>query len=182
MTKTEFNEAFGYYPFSSTGEPGGGKSRPKPKKGTRGRKSVKKAQIGSESINPYSKMSEADHQQLLVQWLEMTGLYFEVSINGLYLPNPHPKGSRAWIVQSRSNITVLKKLKRQGWKKGQADLKVFLNQIEINIELKKIGGRPTPEQKATQILFDEFPYADYVIVEGWIAAKEIIEKYRVFNK
>ncbi len=166
MTPKEFEEAFGYAPASHFDT----KSRPKQKR--RVRKTNKNAQIAS-----YDDMPEEEHQTYLVQWLEATGLYFEISINGLYLPNPHPRGSQAYSTQAKSNARVLGKVKRQGWRKGQADVKIFLHRKELNIELKKMGGTATPEQKANVKRFESFDYADYLVVEGWTNAKEIIEIY-----
>lgn len=125
----------------------------------------------------YNNMSEQEHQQQLILWLDRKGIYYEVSISGVYFPNPHKKGTKAWAIQNRANLIEIGKLKKQGWNKGQSDIKIYLKSIELQIELKKIGGKASKEQLKTQKTINSTKYAKYLIVEGYLACIDLIEKY-----
>jgi len=125
----------------------------------------------------YSQMSESQHQEQFIYYLDKHGIHYEVSISGVYFPNPHKKYSNAWAIQNRANLTEIGKLKKQGWNKGQSDIKIYLKSIELQIELKKIGGTASKEQLKTQKIINKTKYARYVIVEGYMACIELVEKY-----
>lgn len=125
----------------------------------------------------YNQMSEAQHQEQFIHYLDKHGIYYEVSISGVFFPNPHKKGSAAWNLQNRANIIEIGKLKKQGWNRGASDIKVYLKDIELQIELKKIGGKASKEQLKTQKIINRTKYAKYVIVEGYMACIELVEKY-----
>lgn len=125
----------------------------------------------------YKNMSEEQHQEQLIYWLDKNYIYYEVSISGVYFPNPHKKGSSAWAIQNRANIIEIAKLKKQGWDKGQSDIKVYLKSIELQIELKKMGGKASKEQLKTQKMINKTNYAKYEVVEGYLACIELIEGY-----
>ena len=125
----------------------------------------------------YNQMSEQQHQEQLIYWLDKHGIYYEVSISGVYFPNPHKKGSNAWAIQNKANLVEIGKLKKQGWNKGQSDIKVYLKSIELQIELKKIGGTASDEQLKTQKIINTTKYAKYHIIEGYLACIELIEKH-----
>ena len=125
----------------------------------------------------YSKMPETWHQEQLIHWLDKHGIYYEVSISGVYFPNVNKKGSSAWIMQNKANLSQINKLKKQGWKSGQSDIKVYLKSVELHIELKKIKGKASKEQLKTQKIINSTDYAKYVVVEGFEACTELIEWY-----
>jgi len=125
----------------------------------------------------YNEQSEEWHQRNLILWLEKKGIYYEISISGIYLPNPHKKGSKAWQIQNKANLQALNKMRGQGWNKGIADIKVYLPKIELNIELKTMIGRATKEQLETKKKIDKFRYAKYYIIKGYLNAIELIEKH-----
>lgn len=177
MTKDDFHEAFGYWPHEAVQKTAPinrnrAKSISKPIKGVRNSKKNLSA-----SDLEYERLTEEEHQIIVIKWLDDMQIYFEASINGLYLPNPHPKGSRAWQTQMRANRSILAKLKKQGFRKGIADLKIFLPHIELNIELKKVGGSPTHEQKENVERFKSYQYAEYKVITGW---KEVIKYIKSF--
>jgi hypothetical protein len=124
----------------------------------------------------YKEQSEEFHQKNLVLWLEKKGIYYEISISGIYLPNPHKKGSVAWQIQNKANLQALNKMRGQGWNKGVCDIKVYLPKVELNIELKTMRGRASKEQLETKKKIDKFKYAEYHIVKGYLNAIELIEK------
>jgi len=125
----------------------------------------------------YTQMSESQHQEQLIYWLDKHGIYYEVSISGVFFPNPHKKGSNAWAIQNKDNLVEIGKLKKQGWNKGQSDMKIYLKKIELQIELKKIGGSASKEQLKTQRIINKTKYAEYHIIEGYLACIELIEKH-----
>ena len=125
----------------------------------------------------YNQMSEQQHQEQLIYWLDKHGIYYEVSISGVYFPNPHKKGSSAWAIQNKANITEIGKLKKSGWNNGVADIQVYLKKIELQIELKKIGGSASKEQLKTQKIINTTKYAQYHVIEGYLACIELIEKH-----
>jgi len=125
----------------------------------------------------YNQMSEQQHQEQFIYWLDKHAIYYEVSISGVYFPNPHKKGSSSWAIQNRANLIEVGKLKKSGWNKGQSDIKVYLKSVELQIELKKIGGSASKEQLKTQKIINKTKYAKYVIVEGYMACIELVEKY-----
>lgn len=177
MNKEEFKEAFGYYPSETFGK-STPKSRSRAKtakpssKGTRNQKTNKSA-----SDLEYESLTEDEHQIEVIKWLEANKIYFEASINGLYIPNPHPHGSMAWQKQMRSNQKVLSKQRKLGYRKGIADIKVFFTDIELNIELKKYKGRATPEQLENVERFKSYKYATYEIITGWKDAIDYIKSF-----
>ena len=125
----------------------------------------------------YKNMKEDEHQAILVKWLISKKIYFEQSSHGIFLPNPHPRNSIAYRKQLRSNQTVMKKQKKEGLSKGVADLKIYLPAIELNIELKSMKGRASKEQLLVLEKFNNFVYAEYVIVKGYKDAIKLIESY-----
>lgn len=177
MNSKEFEKKHGFHPSEMFGNTaikssGGAKNHPKAKKG---------AMVSIRSKNhlksKYEDLSEDQHQENLIKWLKVKKIHFEASINGMYLPNPHKPGTRAYLLQKRVNQSVLAKHKRLGYEKGIADVKVYFPNIELNIELKKIGGKPTPEQLKTKELYKNFMYANYEIIEGFKDAIAYIEKF-----
>jgi hypothetical protein len=125
----------------------------------------------------YKSMKESEHQERLVHWLRSKNIYFEQSSHGIFLPNPHPKNSRAYYKQRNSNATVMSKQKKEGLAKGVADLKIYLPTIELNIELKSMTGRASKEQLLVLEKYKSFTYAEYAIVKGYKNAIELIESY-----
>jgi len=126
----------------------------------------------------YENMPEEEHQKEFVKWLDLNGYYFEVSINGLYLPNPHPKNSKAFYIQKASNTKVLSKMKAQGFRKGICDIKVYLKNIELNIELKRVkGGKESEDQHRVKKIIDNLPYAKYEFAKGYKQAVSIVLEY-----
>jgi len=123
----------------------------------------------------YKKMSEAWHQEQLIYWLDKRGIYYELSLSGIYLPNTAKKGSRAYMTQAKANAKVMSKMKKQGLNKGIADLKVYLPKVELNIELKSMSGRASKEQLQVQKIINNTKYARYEIVKGYLNAVELIE-------
>lgn len=123
----------------------------------------------------YNKMSEAWHQEQLIYWLDKRGIYYELSLSGIYLPNVNKKGSRAYMAQAKANAKVMSKMKKQGLNKGIADLKIYLPKVELNIELKSMSGRASKEQLEVQKIINKTKYARYEIVKGYLNAIELIE-------
>ncbi len=124
-------------------------------------------------------MSEDEHQKQLIRWLNKFGIYYEVSSSGVWLPNPHTQGSHAWTKQNNYNRKAISKLKKTGLQRGQADIKIYLKDIELHIELKAIGGKPTPDQLKVQKIIRQTTYAKYEIIEGYERAIEFIESHFV---
>ena len=56
------------------------------------------------------RVPEALHQERLIHWLNKRGIYYELSLSGIFLPNPHTKGSQAYMKQARSNMQVMAKM------------------------------------------------------------------------
>ena len=123
----------------------------------------------------YNGKSEEWHQKQLMNYLDSHNIYYEISLSGIYLPNTARKGSKAYQTQARANLSVIRKLKLQGWNNGVADIKVFLPKIELNIELKSMSGKASSEQKRVQKIVNKFKYAEYHIVKGYLNAIELIE-------
>lgn len=178
MDKKDFIEKYGVHPseFFGSNKPtvtqNTTKKPVKRKTGTRTPKTPK-----TPTQLKYDALSEDEHQQTFLKWLDAKKIYYEVSINGIFLPNPHPKGSRAYMLQTKVNRGVVQKQKKMGFKKGVADIKVYLPNIELNIELKKIGGKPTPEQLENVERYKQYQYATYVVIEGCKDAIAYVEKY-----
>ena len=134
----------------------------------------------SEELRVYQeeKMSESDIQIAFVRWLDSFGVYYEIGLEGIYLPNPHPKGSKAWKIQAGVNRGVLNKMKREGFKKGPADVKVYLDNILLHIELKTVKkGVHSSEQKETESKINSTSYSKYSVCKGITAAKEFVSRY-----
>jgi len=125
----------------------------------------------------YNKKSEAWHQEQLIYWLDKRGIYYELSLSGIFLPNTAKKGSQAFRIQATANAKVMMKMKKQGLNKGISDLKVYLKNIELNIELKSMSGKASPEQLKVQKIINKTSYAKYEIVKGYLNAIELVEKY-----
>lgn len=121
--------------------------------------------------------TEEENQIQLINYLNKKDIYFEIGLEGIYLPNPHSKNSRAYNIQRASNSKVLKKLKAQGLKKGPADVKVYLPSKILHIELKRFkGGRSSPEQIETGKIVNKFSYAIYRECKGISQAIKFIEE------
>ncbi len=125
----------------------------------------------------YNKMSEEQHQEQLIHWLDKHGIYYEVSSSGVWLPNPHRKGSQAYNLQRNFNLKAMSKMKKTGLNKGQADIKVYLKDIELHIELKAMRGTATPEQLKVQKIINKTSYAKYEVVKGYLNAIDLVEEY-----
>jgi len=178
VTRKEFKQAFGYEPHQAIG-----KNAPAIKQ-KQAKKPQKRNTGNSNRVNKksalewqYEALSEDEHQEALIKWLDAKKIYFEASINGMWIPNPHPRHTTAWIKQNNINRKIVQKHKRLGFRKGVADIKVYLPEVELNIELKKIGGDPTKEQKEVSEKFKKFSYATYEIIEGYKEAIRYIEKF-----
>lgn len=74
--------------------------------------------------------SEADHQHVFTQWLDLNQITYFAVPNG---------GKRGWKAQRQA--------KKEGIKAGVPDLVVLLYQRAVFIEMKKKGGRVSPKQK-----------------------------------
>ncbi|MDA3909016.1 MAG: hypothetical protein PF437_07995 [Sulfurimonas sp.] len=57
----------------------------------------------------YNDMSEKQHQEQLIHYLDKRGIYYEISLSGIYFPNPHTKGSSAWMKQNKANTVEISK-------------------------------------------------------------------------
>lgn len=123
------------------------------------------------------KMSEEDIQIEVVRFLNAHNIYFEIGLEGIFLPNPHRKGTPAYNKQFAVNKGVLKKMKATGMKKGPSDLKIYFKHKVIHMELKKLkGGSQSKEQKQVEKEMSKFSYADYVLCKGLTNALNIIKK------
>ena len=124
------------------------------------------------------KMSESEIQIAFTKWLNSLNIYFEIGLEGMFLPNPHRKGTKAWSIQARANKGVLNKLKREGMKKGPADVKVYLRDLVVHVELKTLKkGVQSQEQKKVEEQINKYKYANYHVCRGIASAKSTIEKY-----
>lgn len=183
MTPKEFKEEYGVHPSEIFGRnsttPSKNQAKKKPKQRKRAM-NPKATQNPLKSI--YEGLSEDEHQAIFIEWLDHMELYFEASINGLYIPNPHPKSSKAYLYQRNVNNAILKKHKKLGFRKGIADVKVYLPNIELNIELKKVGGKPTAEQLENVERFKSFKYATYEIIVGYKDAIAYVERFMQSSK
>ena len=127
-----------------------------------------------------SQLSESQIQIQFVRWLGALKIYYEIGLEGIYLPNPHPKGSKSWRIQAGVNRGVLSKMKKEGFKKGPADIKVYLKDIVLHVELKKMkGGVHSIEQKDTEAKINSFNYSKYKVCRGIREAKEFVEEHRI---
>lgn len=126
----------------------------------------------------YENMSEEEHQEELVKWLSKKKIYFEIGLEGIFLPNPHEKHTRAFQIQLASNRRVLAKMRLSGMKKGVSDLKIYLESVNLHIELKRvIGGIISSEQKETHELINKKHYCIHEFCYGVEDAKEFILKH-----
>ena len=123
----------------------------------------------------YNKMSEEQHQEQLIYWLDKQGIYYEVSSSGIWLPNPHRKNSVAWHLQNKFNKISMAKMKKTGLNKGQSDLKVYLKSIELQIELKSMRGKASVDQLKVQKIISKTTYAKYEVIRGYLDAIKLIE-------
>ncbi len=123
----------------------------------------------------YENMSEEEHQIEFIAWLDRKGIYFEIGLEGIFLPNPHPKNSKAFAIQSASNLKVLSKMKAQGLRRGSSDIKVYLPEIVLHIELKRFkGGKESEDQHRVKKIVDSLPYARYEFAKGSKQAISIV--------
>ena len=125
----------------------------------------------------YEAMSEAQHQEQLIYWMQKRGIYFECSLNGIFLPNTNKRGSPAFQRQAKANAMTMNKMKSQGMNNGVADLKIYLKDIELNIELKAFKGKASPDQLRVQKVINCTSYARYDIIKGYLDAIKLIEEH-----
>lgn len=112
--------------------------------------------------------SEHDEQKALFEWSSLCMRKYPELVLMFAVPNG---GAR--------NIVVARKLKAEGVKAGVPD--VFLPVARgrhhgMAIEMKRVGGRASGEQKAWLKALEEQGYYT-AICEGWEAAKNEIERY-----
>jgi len=123
------------------------------------------------------EMSEHDIQVEIVKILDKKNIYYEIGLEGIFLPNPHKKGTPAWSKQNAVNRGVLKKMKEAGMRKGPADLKIYLKNILLHMELKKAkGGVHSKEQKEVERIVGNIKYCKYIVCRGLVEATEQLEK------
>ena len=122
-------------------------------------------------------MSEEKHQEQLIYWLDKHGIYYETSLSGIFLPNTNRKGTQAYKIQAIANAKVINKMKKQGWNNGCSDIKVYLKDIELNIELKAFKGKASTEQLKVQKIINKTSYARYEVIKGYLEAIKLIEGY-----
>jgi len=123
----------------------------------------------------YENMSEEEHQQEFIKWLDDEGIYFEIGLEGIFLPNPHDKQSRAFQIQAASNKKVLSKMRLNGMRKGVSDIKIYLDEINLHIELKRVtGGIISPEQKRTHTIINARAYSVHKFCCGFAEAKSFV--------
>jgi len=122
-------------------------------------------------------MSEFDIQVEIVKILDKKKIYYEIGLEGIFLPNPHRKGSPAWSKQNAVNKGVLRKMKASGMKKGPADLKIYLSNVLVHMELKRAkGGIHSKEQKEVESIVNNISYCKYIVCRGLVEAKKQLEK------
>lgn len=125
----------------------------------------------------YESMTEEKHQIELIKWLDLSPYYFEVGLEGIFLPNPHPKNTRAFSIQNASNMKVLSKMKAQGLRCGSSDIKIYLPDLVLHIELKRAkGGKESEDQKRVKKIIDKLPYARYEFAHGYKLAISLIQE------
>ncbi len=128
----------------------------------------------------YENMSEEEHQSLLIKWLDEKSIPFETGLEGIFLPNPHPEGSRAFIIQAASNRKVLAKMRAVGMRRGVSDVKIYLKTINLHIELKRCdGGTISPEQRKTHETINSTTYAVHRFCNGFEEAKSFILEHLI---
>ena len=113
--------------------------------------------------------SETQEQEALFRWAD-----FAVS--------KYPELELMYHVPNEGKRTVSNgaALKRQGLKKGVPDICLPVprgNYHGLYIEMKKIGGKPTAEQKYYINELAKQGYAVYIADKGWSDAAEMIEWY-----
>lgn len=177
MTRKAFKDIFGI--DSIEGIPI--KASPGSRKGTNKALSTKKRVDTPKATSKqfkellYKKMSEAEHQVEFIKWLDAKGIYFEIGLEGIFLPNPHRTGTRAHNIQRLSNMKVLKKLRGQGMRKGAADVKVYLPDKMLHIELKRVKkGSQSTDQKRVEKIVNGLSYAEYHLCKGFKDAIETV--------
>ena len=174
MTKEAFFNTFGYYPFQNPSQKHHKQARTKKLASTNTNTRIKAKDYVQLK---YEQMSEEDHQAEFIKWLDLNKIYFEIGLEGIFLPNPHTKGSKAFAIQSASNRKVLAKMKAQGLRKGSADIKVYLPKVVLHIELKSMKGKASDEQKKVSEVINKLEYANYEIIKGSKQAIAYVEKY-----
>ncbi|RUM64591.1 MAG: hypothetical protein DSZ04_01845 [Sulfurimonas sp.] len=126
----------------------------------------------------YESMPEEEHQKELIKWLEKSQLYYEIGLEGIFLPNPHSHGSQAFIIQGASNRKVLSKMRAAGMKKGVSDIKVYLKRVCLHIELKRCdGGTISIEQRKTHDIVNNMDYCVHKFCNGYKEAKAFVSSY-----
>ena len=121
--------------------------------------------------------TEEQEQAKFIEWLNLQKIYFEIGLEGIWLPNPHTMGSQPWRKQKKANMAVLKKMKAQGLKKGVADVKVYLPKVVLHVELKrKKGGVQSEEQKINGLIIERYSYAKYRVCKGFDEAVKFVEE------
>ena len=68
-------------------------------------------------------------------------------------------------------------MKKTGLNKGQSDVKVYLKDIELHIELKAMRGTATPEQLKVQKIINKTSYARYEVIKGYLNAIDLVEEH-----
>ena len=126
----------------------------------------------------YENMPEEEHQKELIKWLEKSQIYYEIGLEGIFLPNPHSQGSQAFIIQAASNRKVLSKMRAAGMKKGVSDVKVYLKRVCLHIELKRCdGGTISIEQRKTHDIVNNMEYCVHKFCNGYKEAKRFVSSY-----
>lgn len=175
MNKEEFKKSFGHYPFEKPSKKSSKTPRSKKVSTSKAKSSMTSKEFTELS---YENMSEEEHQREFVIWLDTKRIYFEIGLEGIFLPNPHPKNSRAFAIQSASNLKVLSKMKAQGLRRGPADIKVYLPEIVLHIELKRFkGGKESADQHRVKKIIDSLPYSRYEFARGYKQAVSIVLEY-----
>lgn len=126
----------------------------------------------------YENMSEEEHQKELIKWLEKSQIYYEIGLEGIFLPNPHSQGSQAFIIQAASNRKVLSKMRVAGMKKGVSDVKIYLKRVCLHIELKRCdGGTISIEQRKTHDIINNMEYCVHKFCNGFKEAKIFVSSH-----
>ena len=116
-----------------------------------------------------NEVPEAQEQEALSRWAEFSmGKYPELALM-YHITN-----------EGKRTVSNGAALKRQGLKKGVPDICLPVPRGKYHgmyIEMKRIGGKPTAEQKAYINELAKQGYACYVADKGWKDASEIITKY-----
>jgi hypothetical protein len=119
-------------------------------------------------------LKEDRHQEILIQWANLNQKLFP-ELKWLYASNQGVAYGGTQLENAKRGA----KMKRQGLKKGVADLCLPVKRGAFSglyIELKRQGGRPSIEQ----LEFGEFVTHQgflFVVCMGWDSARETIENY-----